>query len=238
MITMSIDPNGEITISSETLQERAAMSQIYAATDGDKPAPALDETTMDELKSNWFKQGWEAAISECQINFVNGRLPEFFQELGRKDGSEDPHHDEPEGTGEAKGDDVPAAGWAEEQEAVHAANEIGLNVIRPVADSGEPEQEKNQTWDPEDTGTWTMSNEELQSRLDAAFERGREDGIASTKLVTTERALRIIAVEEDNRLRDAKVYAATDGRVGPTRGEVFGAFAIALAKRLGFEVQL
>lgn len=260
MITISVDPEGGVTLSQESIQERAAMSQLYGAQEA---MEASAQTDRDEQNTLWFHNGWEAAIRECQVNFANGRLPEFFNEIGAgADGekSEDPHHDEPEGTGET-GDDVPAAGWGEPEragdvvEAMFAANEIGLDVIRPVADSGEPEEEKNQTWDPQNEGTWTMSNEELQSRCDAAYNRGYEqkarqereagyqEGFRNGQVVqamTTKQSLDIIAVETNNRVLQAwdEEHSTDEAIQEPiSKGEYARRFAVLLAERLGYEVQ-
>lgn len=298
-ININITEGGEITISQESAGERALMHDKYTADEELQVAVTnvynhlnaeklLDvirpgdmqissETDLDEEREASFKRGWDAAVQECKLNYVNDRIEEFFNEMGvvwnpgegKDEQSEDPHHDEPEGTGEHFDgvvlDDKPASGWSDSKlgreienniarmnEARHAANEIGLDVIRPVADSGDPEEEKNKTWDPQNEGTWTISNDELQSRLDAAYNRGWEEkatqqreagyqeGFANGQTAakqTTARALEIIAVEEDNRLRNAGAYRpSAPDTIGPSRGDVFGAFAIALAKRLGFEV--
>ena len=275
MITLNITPEGEITVSQEAGSERAAMHAVYqndelntgdwregyqSAEEDMREGTISGDTEIDEMRASFFAQGWESAVREAQLNYVNGRLEEFFQEMkvgeiSTEQPSEDPHHNEPEGTGEDRADDdlraagfseddLPAAGWSDSE---FAANEIGLNVIKPVTDSGEPELEAETVAVEGIVGTWTMSSFELQSRLDAAYnrgyeqkvqeeyDRGRRDGSTDHRQ-TTERALRIIAVETDAELHRNGDYSVMEGQVGPTRGQVFGAFAIAIAKRLGFEV--
>lgn len=77
MINLNISPEGEITISQETPGERRVMSEHYA----DQEA-ASTETERDEERQAFFKQGWDSAVRECMLNFVAGRLPEFFNEIG------------------------------------------------------------------------------------------------------------------------------------------------------------
>lgn len=145
MITLSISPDGDITISQETPGERIYMGEHYARMDREQEEFVSQETLNDDERAAMFKQGWESAIRESQLQYVNGRIEEFWNEMGFKNG-EDPHHNEPEGTGEQP-------------------------IIRPAVDSGEPDLEAEPVPDVEE-GTWTISNEELQSRLDAEFERG------------------------------------------------------------------
>ncbi len=143
MITLSISPDGDITISQETPGERIYMGEHYARMDREQEELVSQETLNDDERAAMFKQGWESAIRESQLHYVNGRIEEFWNEMGV---GGDPHHDEPEGTGEQPN-------------------------IRPAADSGEPDLEAEPVPDVEE-GTWTISNEELQALKDAEFERG------------------------------------------------------------------
>ena len=301
MINISIERNGEITISQETAEERISLSRHYesynafeeafGAKQGEEKSedPRTEETKKDEERAAFFKQGWEMAIREAQLNFVNGRIIEFFQEMGGYIGdreSTDPHRAEPDGTGEEgfapvsiddfpnghpELDDVAAAGWADtpisnairgyierENEARHAANEIGLTVglaaIRPVGDSGEPELEKNQTWDLHNEGVWTMTNDELKSRLEDAYNRGWEqnasaqreagyqEGFSKGQTVakqTTQRSLDIIAVEINGQVLqwwDEKMSSDDTIKEVISKGEYAREFARNLATRLGYEV--
>lgn len=167
MITLSISPDGDITISQETPGERIYMGEHYARMEREEKEfvsqESLDlvrESLNDDERAAMFKQGWESAIRESQLQYVNGRIEEFWNEMGVQTG-EDPHHNEPEGTGEAPG-------WGSAQDAWDGL--AGQPVIRPAVDSGEPGLEAEEVG-PQ-PGIWTISNEELQSRLDAEFERG------------------------------------------------------------------
>ncbi|QLF84553.1 hypothetical protein SEA_RIE18_71 [Microbacterium phage Rie18] len=150
MITLNITPDGDITISQETPGERIYMGEHYARMEREEK-----ELAADDVRADMFKQGWESAIREAQLQYVGGRIEEFFQEMKvgnieteiKEDGGEDPHHDEPEGTGEQP-------------------------LIRPAVDSGEPEKERDTTSFRGLDGVWTISDDELQARLDAEFERG------------------------------------------------------------------
>ncbi len=152
MINISISPDGEIIISQETPGERIYMGEYYARMDREGQSVS-QETINDDERAAMFKQGWESAIRESQLYYVNGRIEESWNEMGVKDGSQDPHHNEPEGTGEET---------------------LSQPLIRPAADSGEPEKEAEA--DPLESrisrGTWTISDEELQAIKDAEFERG------------------------------------------------------------------
>ncbi|UVF61404.1 hypothetical protein SEA_SPARCETUS_75 [Microbacterium phage Sparcetus] len=260
MININVTPNGEINISQETADERAQMHRAYeygqdVKEDAGAGEPSF-ETQRDEENSKYFKSGWDSCLQEVQINFVNGRLPEFFNEVGLKTGTEDPHHAEPEGTGEEgwgeptddyEGlmDDLPAAGWAdmargidegiaeqsasvaEVTEALHAANEIGLSTIRPVKDSGEPELEHGDALTDADlgiAGTWTMSNDELNSRINEAYRRGQEDA-DKTKPITSEQTIHALADEVAQRVHPEGMGSFL---VRP--------FAVQLAKSLGWDV--
>lgn len=268
MININVTPNGEINISQETADERAQMHRAYeygqdVKEDAGAGEPSI-ETLNDDERANMFKQGWDSCMQEVQLNFVNGRLPEFFNEVGLKTGSEDPHHAEPEGTGEEgwgeptddyeglidrTEDDLPAAGWAgdpfpgltslndhirehsasvaEVTEALHAANEIGLSTIRPVKDSGEPELEHGDALTDADlgiAGTWTMSNDELNSRINEAYRRGQEDA-DKTKPITSEQTIHVLADEIAQRVHPEGMGSFL---VRP--------FAVQLAKSLGWDV--
>ncbi len=162
MITLSISPDGDITISQETPGERIYMGEHYARMEREERGELVSQETLnDDERAAMFKQGWESAIRESQLQYVNGRIEEFWNEMGVQTGG-DPHHNEPEGTGEAPG-------WGSAQDAWDGL--AGQPIIRPAVDSGEPDLEAEPVPGVEE-GTWTISNEELQSRLDAEFERG------------------------------------------------------------------
>lgn len=164
MITLSISPDGDITISQETPGERIYMGEHYARMDREREEFVSQETLNDDERAAMFKQGWDSAIRESQLQYVNGRIEEFWNEMGV---GGDPHHDEPEGTGEAPD-------WGSAQDAWDGLPVSDQPLIRPAADSGEPEKEAEA--DPLESrisrGTWTMSDEELQALKDAEFERG------------------------------------------------------------------
>lgn len=158
MISININMDGEITISQESPGERKLMSEVYASQEA-KLGPSA-ETLRDEQAQAMFKNGFDAATREAMIQFVNGRLPEYFNELGMEKPDPqimhgDPHHDEPEGTGEEQ------------------------PVIRVASDSGEPEKESVDSG-PE-PGTWTMSSEELQAIKDGELQRGHEQGVKDAR---------------------------------------------------------
>lgn len=243
MITINVDPRGEVTISSETIEERAAMSKVYGA---------KEDFNHDEERAKFFSEGWGAAVRESQLRFVNGQLLDFYNEQGTGAmhpndllnaaqlheslyGSQEPHNAEPEGTGEASEEDWPSDDYEgfdyDVAQAVEEELPVDAHAIKPVVDSGEPELESqeydrgnNQTFDPLNTGTWTMSNDELQSRLDAAYQRGFDQ-----KKATTERYLQIA-------IREINSNLFPEGYGQSTKEEVLVAVAIELAKRLGFEV--
>ena len=129
MNTIQINPDGMVTISSETVEERTAMARHYASMettqsperdrDGDDFTQAQFES---EAFDSGFKQGWGAAVRETQLRFVNGQLLDFYNEQGTPSysmdeisqvdleqaakeyegsyGAQDPHYNEPEGVGE------------------------------------------------------------------------------------------------------------------------------------------
>lgn len=108
--------------------------------------------------------------------------------------------------------------------------------IRPAVDSGEPEKEI----DPKLTeGSWTISEEELNSRLEAANEAGYQKGFANGQTVgggqTTKRSLRMMAVEwlkmDDDDLVDPSEYTETNGEQS-----VDIRFVEYLARRLGYKI--
>lgn len=232
MININVNTSGEITISQETAGERIVMSDHYNGREvgpdgdpmGDEERETETETERDQRNAAFFKSGWDTAIRETQLQYVNGRIEEFWNEQGYQE-SVDPHHNEPEGTGYS-----PDVNGMEEDPAPVLAVITDDPDIHPAEGSGEPELEENmnKTWDPTNSGTWTMSNEELQSRLDETYNRGRRDGLGD-KRQTTRRSLQIIANETDRKLWP-------EGTGTLSRGGVFGMFAVALAERLGFEV--
>ena len=205
----------------------------------------FNETAQDEIKAAFFKQGWDAATREAMLNFVNGRLVEYFQELGHDPQagqavpttSEDPHHNEPAGTGEAL--DIDTNGIYQRDpdfednwtQAEWEGREDVLERIHPVVDSGEPLVEAEDV--SEDIpGTWTMSNEELNSRINEAYSRGVKDGKAESAWnQTTARTLERIADETTTvLLRDWP-----EG-IDQTKREFGRRFALAIAVRFGWQV--
>ncbi len=173
MINVSISPDGEIVISQETPGERIYMGEHYARMEREERGELKRSVSMDDdERAAMFKQGWEAAIRESQLQYVNGRIEEFWNEMGVKTGSEDPHHNEPEGTGEAD--------MYDQQDEFHNSltdaevwdGLAGQPLIRHAMDSGEPEKETDKSAFRGLDGTWTMSDEELQALKDAEFERG------------------------------------------------------------------
>lgn len=301
MINIVISPEGEIVISQEPTEERVVMNNVWNFSEGELP-----ETISDDIKADMFKRGWNSALEEVILNRKAERLDEFLEETGAVKPT-DPHHNEPEGTGEdiseeeamerkriddnaslevgydeeqsdfrvitvdgavslgIVADDVPAAGWAVGDtitsekiasgaanfaqkiranspgavEASHAANEIGLDVIRPVKDSGEPEKEAEIIAADYNEGTWTMSNAELNSRINAGYQRGLEDA-DKTKPITTQRALDTIAIEVNNQVLQSweEENSSDESARGEnlTKGEYARRFAATLAKRLGWDV--
>jgi len=249
VITISINPDGEITLSQESAGEHKVMHEVYAEVDpttvnlsaGTAIINGVEisaETQKDEMKEAFFKQGWEAATREAMHAFVAGRLVEYFQEIGMAgplneagQASQDPHHNEPAGTGEAY--------WEGRDEVVDRIEGDAPVIevvaddpeIKPVTDSGEPELEaKTSGGDLFSNGTWTMSDEELQSRMDETYNRGRRDGeLASKPIQTTERTIRMMAVEVNSKLWP-------EGYGDLSKREVLSQFGIELAKRMGIEV--
>lgn len=211
MITLSISPDGDITISQETPGERIYMGEHYARMDREQEELVSQETLNDDERAAMFKQGWESAIRESQLQYVNGRIEEFWNEMGSRNG-EDPHHNEPEGTGEAPG-------WGSAQDAWDGL--AGQPIIRSAVDSGEPDLEAEPVPAVEE-GTWTISNEELQSRLDAEFERGLNyssptvpprysaEQIAELRAEAYERGLRLNEGEEPRTIKFSALRAIAD----------------------------
>lgn len=166
MITLNISPDGDITISQETPGERIYMGEHYARMEREERGELKRSVSMDDdERAAMFKQGWDSAIRESQLQYVNGRIEEFWNEMGVNTGSEDPHHNEPEGTGEAPD-------WGSAQDAWDGLPVSEQPLIRPAVDSGEPEKETDKSAFRGLDGVWTISDEELQGRLDAEFERG------------------------------------------------------------------
>lgn len=249
MITVNITPEGEITISSESGGERAVMSKVYREQDGEGVSA---ETASDDLKADFFKQGWESATREAMLNFVNGRLVEYFQEIGMagplNEAGQDPHLNEPAGTGDENeysfedrlGDPEEwAQAWPGREEVVARTEDddptpvIAVVAqdpdIQPVTSSGEPEVEA-QPVKTFENGVWTMSDEELQSRLDETYNRGRKDGeLSPPPLTTTERTIQMMASEVN-----AKLWPEGYGNL--SKRDVLAQFGIELAKRMGIEV--
>ena len=215
---------------------------------------------QDELNAVWFKSGWDSALRECMDRFATGTIIDFFNEVGvAKDpsrllsaaeenfdsyGQQDPHHDEPEGTGEAgyPSDDYEGLDTEDEDSDESPWGSLPKEAFvdaRPVVDSGEPEVEMNQTWDPEDTGTWTMSSEELQSRLDEAYNRGNTDGRRGKQSITRRTLLAkvndVIAAETIGAFASDKAVPVST-QLDKVFGESMEAFVVPLAKSLGFKV--
>lgn len=172
MININLQPNGECHVSIETPEERAAMQRVYSEdrtfTTDEKGSPEDFDILQDEDRAHWFKEGWDAAIREAQIHFVNERMPEFFNEQTeyRQDvESTSPEHTPPLWPDAEEQEDIP------DPELVDWMNErVEPAVVRPVTDSGEPEKEAAPTC-PEDA-TWVIPNEELEARLEAERELG------------------------------------------------------------------
>ncbi|QLF84394.1 hypothetical protein SEA_KARATE_70 [Microbacterium phage Karate] len=167
MITLNISPDGDITISQETPGERIYMGEHYARMEREEK-----ETERDEMNSTFFKSGWESAIQEAQLQYVNGRLEEFFQEMKVGDVQTEVKED-----AGSEPDDL--EGWGEPTDEYEGLTDPVLDaadppLIRPAVDSGEPEKEQQSIGaeTADGGGTWTISNDELQGRLDAEFERG------------------------------------------------------------------
>lgn len=149
--------------------------------------PASEGFTKKDM-DNQFGLGFNAGIAEVAINWNEGGPERVHTMLGmhpavdadslRPVGTNDPHHNEPEGTGETfgglkvdgwpfqgdeDGDDVPAAAWAE---------------AVPAAGSGEPEKEAEPVA-PEDAviaGTYRIDAVELAGIRQAEYERGVLEG--------------------------------------------------------------
>jgi hypothetical protein len=240
--------NGEVTLSYETPMERLSMAEFYARQEASEKEGKLvmldefsgakgettekdvsDETARDNRDAQYFENGWKAAIAETQLRYVNGDIEQFWNEQAQ---APDPE-EMPKVDLDADDDAFIEALKEAHPEATVPAVVKGDPDIHPVVNSGEPEEEKNRTWDPSGSGTWTMSSEELQSRLDESYRRGAADGRAHpAPKQTSERTLRIIAGEIDHELFPG-------GGTGPselTRGEVFTRFSVVLATRLGFEI--
>ena len=163
MINISISSDGEIVIAQETPGERIFMGEHYAQMERQEAAVS-QETLNDEDRAHWFKEGWSSSMREAQLAYVSGRIEEFFN-LGERVVSEDPHRNEPERPGEET-DTWPPREIDEPDEALEQP------LFRLAADSGEPEKECDETAFRGLDGVWTISDDELQARLDAEFERG------------------------------------------------------------------
>jgi len=148
---------------------------------------------------------------------------------------------------ESLGKEVPAPGYMEplfdlDDEPVKVSTNTGENDMDPSPSVG---------------GRWTMSGDELNSRLDESYNRGIRDGSASPRH-TTARTLRTIARELYKQLEDEPFEGGVDDeraamfeiRHNAThnsssmsqRGfdlavaKVADSFTLALAARLGFKV--
>ncbi|UYL85366.1 hypothetical protein SEA_HAGER_73 [Microbacterium phage Hager] len=160
MITLNITPDGDITISQETPGERIYMGEHYARMEREEK-----ELAADDVKADMFKQGWESAVREAQLQYVGGRIEEFFQDM--KVGSIETEVKEDGGE----------EGWGDASDDYEGLTDPVLDaadppLIRPAVDSGEPEKERDTTSFRGLDGVWTISDDELQARLDAEFERG------------------------------------------------------------------
>ena len=161
-------------------------------------------------------------------------------------GSQDAHANEPEGTGEDFGEHDDQGDLIEgivgrqvtltfkdQESAAEFANGARIPVvvddpaIRPVVDSGEPDKETAPVVDEE--GTWTISNAELNSRINEAYRRGKADGELVPK-ETTRRTVQIMVTELITQVWPEGIPA------GLSKQEVFEEFSLALLKRVGFEV--
>lgn len=254
MLNINVDQNGDINVSVEPLNERIAMLHQYAKVDENQGSTVVnnfasapvDQTAQDERDQTLFRQGWDSAINESKLWYVQGKIEDFWNSLEPVpetglDASDDDRNfqDDPdfEDNWDAAEADVNEA--LAEYQATHADEPyepvpavIAQDpAITPVADSGEPELEtQNQTWDPANDGTWTMSAEELQSRLDETFARGYNDGEAAGYTrphQTTANALAMIGKE---------TYEFVFPSAPELEVEDMTKFMKALGKRLGFEV--
>lgn len=109
----------------------------------------------------------------------------------------------------------------ERRDVVSLPAHLQPDIVRPVADSGEPELENMNKTKPINEGKVTLEYEEWQGGLDDAYERGRKDG-TTDKRQTTERWLKTATSEI---LVELGVNAPNNYT-----------FAKALLPRLGFEV--
>lgn len=134
MNTINVSPEGNIIISQETVAERIEMARYYESIDPQRQAQAVINNyntggtedfapveNQDDLNAKWFQDGWDAAISESLLYFVQGKAMDFYSSVGVKnqdieialakahgatnedgtpEGWSDPHAGEPEGTGE------------------------------------------------------------------------------------------------------------------------------------------
>lgn len=241
MININISDTGEINISHETPGERVIPLQEYeresrpVGPDGDplgdeerdeEPVRSIEPyrgaPTEDDLKGAFFKSGWQAAVREAQLHYVSGAIEQFWQEQSPQLPPE--------------GEQPFLYNMEFDKSELAPAPASALNDIHPVSDSGEPELEKAQdiSWTSGDPGTWTMSNEELNSRLDETYNRGFNTGklsAANEKSVTSFATLNIMAGE----IVDDLFH--TGFPVASTKHEIAVAIAIPLAKRLGWGVE-
>lgn len=314
MNSIQINADGTITISQETAEERVRMAKHYAEMERPADAFSPNDTGESEAFDRGFKGGWVAAVQESQLRFVNGQLLDFYAEQGTPSytmegvslvdleqaapqfediyGKQDPHYNEPEGTGELTMEGEEA--WDEEPRETLSGKmdypEALVDQYLSGSVTGEPLPTQDQSnfmsvqeWgkvkeeafrdthgaemnprtsqgpvstarpdesipaeDPEyvEPGTWTLSSEELQSRINEAHERGYQEGFSNGQTVAerqqqiTRRTLEMKAREliaQDTLANFAK------GEGAPTRldiifGESMEAFVIPFAKSLGFKV--
>jgi hypothetical protein len=218
MNTIQINPDGSVTLSSETVAERREMASFYASQERDAVGNTIDGSPSQaggesEAYDAGFKGGWAAAVQETQLRFINGQLLDFYNEQGTPSytmdgvsqvdleqaakehegiyGAQDPHYQEPLGTGESdeltmegepawESDPDYEANWGKAHEAFLDERPRTENILFPKSastqDPHDPEHDTKE--DPEyvEPGTWTLSNEELNSRINEAYRRGNEEG--------------------------------------------------------------
>ena len=182
---------------------------------------------QEEANEKFFMSGWETAIRESQLRYVAGQIEEFWNEQGNpvppKPEESVKLFDMEEDSGEIVLDQESPA-----PETPHS--------FSPAEGSGQPEEEaigENQTWDPTNSGTWTMSSEELQSRMDETYKRGLRDGETVSRK-TTSSTLEVIAKESIASVLNNENYNKyyTQESV-----DLLGAVLPVFAERLGFEVE-
>lgn len=213
-------------------------------------AEASPVTQSDEYKERYFKLGFEAAINESKLWYVQGKIEEFWNDTTPK--GEPVEYPAKAEYAAAHADEPCAPELWTTTEPVAPSPVIEVIAadpdIRPVTDSGEPLVEALPTEVEE--GTWTISNAELQSRLDAEYERGLKAGIKKgldqadgTKPITTTKALDMIALEINNQvLNEWEIEnPKMDGGVRvPThtisKGDYARRFLRVAAVRLGYDV--